>query len=566
VLKEIKTKSTIKDIKVLDKATDVSRRAKNAYIRTKEQAERLGHNEDANYVGDAANSVLDGAETVVRKAGHTAGNYSKKAVEKIQERRAPDADTPRYHDSNRENVRQPPTNEVKETVHRDVPRTEAKPATEQGITSVKAKEAARHNVSQPGAKQVAKHNVIQSRVKETATKRKFTLSKPGELAKRRFVQSRAKKRFSQISKIRTANQANQNIAQIQSQQISERIPAQRPLFQPAKKAATQTLHPSGKTGLTIKQSADTGVISIKEAAKGTVKTAQRSIKTAGHTAKATVKTSQVAAKTAAKTAQDAQRAAQAARTAARAAAVSAKTAVKAMLATIKAIIAAAKSLITLIAAGGWVAVVVILVICLAGLLLGSVFGVFYSNESFGGNTPVMTEVVSWLNEEFTAEIERIKDENPHDTLELSSNGSSTVVINWREILAVYAVKAAADPENGMEIATLDDAKVGILRDVFWDMNKIDYWLETIEHEETVTTILHINVTSKSYADMIAEYGFNAQQVIMLNELMKDEYQQLFIRLIGSSADITLSPWEIAAHGGKRSEKKQNSLKTKLYER
>jgi hypothetical protein len=394
-------------------------------------------------------------------------------------------------------------------------------------------------------------------------KRKFTLSKPNELSKRRFVQSRAKKRFSQISEIRTANQ---NIAQIQSQQISERIPAKRLLFQPAEKAAAQVLHPSGTPGRTIRQAADTGVKSIKEASKGMVKTAQRSvktgdkavkeatkgtlktaaksIKTADHTAKAAVKTSQ-AAKTAAKTAQTTQRAAQAARLAA----VSVKTAAKAMAAAIKAIIATTKSLIALIAVGGWIAVVVILVICLAGLLLGSAFGIFYSNESFDGNTPVMTEVVNRLNEEFAAEIQRIKDENPHDTLELS--GSDSISANqWREILAVYAVKVTADPENGMEVATLDDTKVGILRDVFWDMNKIDYWIETIEHEETVTTtdedgnettetitttetILHINMTSRSHTDMIAEYGFNPDQVKMLNELMKDEYQQLFMRLIGS---------------------------------
>lgn len=566
MLKDIKTKSFVKDIKVLDKATDVSRRAKNAYIRTKEQAERLGHNEDGNYVDDASSSVRDGAETVVRKAGHTAGNYGKKAVEKIQERRAPDADAPRYNDSNRENARHTSTSEVKEAVHRDVVRTETKLATEHGTTSVKAKEAVKHNVSQSGAKQAAKQNAARSGTKETV-KRKFTLSKPNELAKHRFVQSRAKKRFSQISEIRTANQ---NIAQIQSQQISEQIPAKRSLFQPAEKAAAQDLHSSSTPGRTIRQAADTGVKSIKEASKGMVKTAQRSvktgdkavkeatkgtlktaakyIKTADHTAKAAVKTSQ-AAKTAAKTAQTTQRAAQAARLAARAAAVSAKTAAKAMAAAIKAIIATAKSLIALIAVGGWIAVVVILVICLAGLLLGSAFGIFYSNESFDGNTPVMTEVVNRLNGEFAAEIQRIKDENPHDTLELS--GSDSISANqWREILAVYAVKVTADPENGMEVATLDDTKVGILRDVFWDMNKIDYWIETIEHEETVTTtdedgnettetitttetILHINITSRSHTDMIAEYGFNPDQVKMLNELMQEEYRQLFMQLTGS---------------------------------
>lgn len=543
-MKDIKTKPAIKDIKVLDKATDVSRRAKNAYIRTKEQAERLGHNEDGNYVDDASSSVRDGAETVVRKAGHTAGNYGKKAVEKIQERRAPDADAPRYNDSNRENARHTSTSEVKEAVHRDVVRTETKLATEHGTTSVKAKEAVKHNVSQSGAKQVAKQNAARSGTKETV-KRKFTLSKPNELAKHRFVQSRAKKRFFQISEIWTANQ---NIAQIQSQQISVQIPAKRSLFQPAEKTAAQVLHPSGTPGRTIRQAADTGVKSIKEATKGTVKTAQRSIKTAGHTARAAVKTSQ-AAKTTAKTAQTTQKAAQAARLAARAAAVSAKTAAKAMVAAIKAIIAAAKGLTALIAVGGWIAVVVILVICLAGLLLGSAFGIFYSNESFDGNTPVMTEVVSRLNGEFAAEIRRIQDENPHDTLELSGSDSISAS-QWREILAVYAVKVTTDPENGMEVATLDDTKVEILRDVFWDMNKIDYWIETIEHEETVTTtdedgnettetititetILHINISSKSHTDMIAEYGFNPDQVKMLNELMKDEYQQLFMRLIGS---------------------------------
>ncbi|WP_157910184.1 hypothetical protein [Petroclostridium xylanilyticum] len=161
---------------------------------------------------DAANSVRHGAETVVRKAGHTAGNYGKKAVEKVQERRAPDADAPRYNDSNRENAHHTSTSEVKEAVHRDVARTETKLAMEHGTTSIKAKEAVRHNVSQSGAKQAAKQNAARSGTKETV-KRKFTLSKPNELAKHRFVQSRAKKRFSQISEIRTANQ---NIAQIQS--------------------------------------------------------------------------------------------------------------------------------------------------------------------------------------------------------------------------------------------------------------------------------------------------------------------------------------------------------------
>ncbi|NLI93107.1 MAG: hypothetical protein GX434_13245 [Peptococcaceae bacterium] len=164
------------------------------------------------------------------------------------------------------------------------------------------------------------------------------------------------------------------------------------------------------------------------------------MKSLKRTAKPAIKTSQRAAKSAVKSAHTSQKAAQAARAAARAAAVSTKTATKAA-AALKAAIAAVKGLISLLAAGGWAAVVVILVICLAGLLLGSPFGIFFSNEKSGQNAPVMTEVVSRLNQEFAAKLEQIQEENPHDTLDLSNNGSSAMVGNWRDILAVYAVKA-----------------------------------------------------------------------------------------------------------------------------
>jgi hypothetical protein len=566
-LKEIKTKSAIKDIKVLDKATDVSRRAKNAYIRTKEQAEHTQQPNHDSFVGYAGDKVKEGAKAVTREAGHAAERQGKKAVQKIKERRSTGAganctgaaDGYAGEETSRPETGNPQTGSRNKTSFK-----------ENQTFSPRSGEGPEQLNSPMQAKQPAKRNAAQFRTKETV-KRKFTLSKQNELAKRRFVQSRSKQRLTEAGEIRPSIQKS---AQAQTRQTAGHTtlqPVRPPLFQPAEKAAAQALHPSGEPGRTIRQAAYTGVKNIKEASKGTVKTAQRSvkagdkavkeaakstvktaaksIKTSGYTAKAAVKTSQASAKAAAKTAQTTQRAAQAARLAARAAAVSAKTAAKAMAAAIKAIIAAAKGLTALIAVGGWIAVVVILVICLAGLLLGSAFGIFYSNESPGGNTPVMTEAVSKLNEEFTAEIQRIQDENPHDTLDLSGSDSISTS-HWREILAVYAVKVAADPESGMEVATLDDTKVGILRDVFWDMNKIDYWLETIEHEETVITtdgdgnettetiittetILHINITSKSYTDMIAEYGFNSDQVKMLNELMKDEYQELFMQLIGS---------------------------------
>jgi hypothetical protein len=93
VLKEIKTKQTKKDIKVLDKTTDVTRRAKNAYVRTKERYEQLGHNDDSNYVDYADNNISDGAKNITRKGEHIAKIYGKKVIEKIKNRKAQDNDT-----------------------------------------------------------------------------------------------------------------------------------------------------------------------------------------------------------------------------------------------------------------------------------------------------------------------------------------------------------------------------------------------------------------------------------------------------------------------------------------
>lgn len=522
-MKDIKKKSTVKDIKVLDKSASVSQRMKNAYIRTKTQAEQLGHNDSNNYVDDAGNSIFESTEAVAQEAGHAVVNYSKKTIEDVKKRYELKRDTQYSDTAKGKQAQQTPTNEMKETVHRNAAWNGTKLTSERNTTPV-------------NTKKTAKQNVIQSSAKET-TRRKFTLSRPNEPAKLKFAQSRVKNRLSQNSEIRTADQI---VGKIQSQQISRRLPSPCSLLQPAKKATMHPLLSSDKTGHTIKQSVGAGGNSVKEAVKGTVKKVKKSVKTVEYTAKATIKTSQAVTKTAAKTTVKSAQATQRA-------SVKAKMALKTTVAAIKAILVAFKGLISLIAAGGGVAVVVILVICLAGFLIGSIFGIVFSNESSGENMPVMTEIVIQFNDEFRSEIEQIQDENPHDTLELS--GSSTIS-NWREILAVYAVKVTADPENGMEVATLDAAKVEILRDIFWDMNRVNNWTETIEHEESVTstdedgnktvemvttteTILHINITTKSYSDMISEYSFNPEQVKMLNELMQDEYHGLFIQLIGS---------------------------------
>ena len=196
-----------------------------------------------------------------------------------------------------------------------------------------------------------------------------------------------------------------------------------------------------------------------------VKAARRTVKTADQAARTTAKTTPAMAKAS-------YRAAQAAKASAKAAAAGVKAAAKATVSAVKAIIAATKALMTAILAGGWIAVAVIIIICLIGLIAGSCFGIFFSGEDSGAGQSMQT-VVREINEDYEARLDAIQANISYDVLEMS--GSRAV---WPEVLAIYSVKTTTDPDNAREVATMDDSKKAILKDIFWQMNEISSRTET----------------------------------------------------------------------------------------
>ena len=213
---------------------------------------------------------------------------------------------------------------------------------------------------------------------------------------------------------------------------------------------------------------------------------------------------------------------------------------------LRSILAAAQSLLAAIAAGGSTAVAMVLVIYLIGLLIVSPFGIFFSGEDSGAGY-TMPEAVSVLNSEFAARIEQIKAENPYDELDMDNAGSAAMISNWRDVLAVYAVRTTTDNASPDEVATLTEEKMEILREIFWDMNTITYWTEIVPggKDEADTVILHITVTIKTHLQMADGYQFNTEQRRLLEELMQPKYQELFMALTGSYQNIELSPENVA---------------------
>ena len=116
-------------------------------------------------------------------------------------------------------------------------------------------------------------------------------------------------------------------------------------------------------------------------------------------------------------------------------------------------------------AGGSTVVSMVLVICLIGLLIASPFGIFFSGED-SGTGYTMPEAVRTLNGEFTDRIEKIKAENPHDELDMDNAGNAAMIANWRDVLAIYAVRTTTDDTSPDEVATLTAEKLDILRQIF----------------------------------------------------------------------------------------------------
>lgn len=514
-MKDIKTKATVKDIKALNKSLDVTRRAKNAFIRTKDQAERTQRPEHDSYVAYAEDKVKESMETVGKEAVHTMGRQGQKAVQKIKERLNSPSDS--HHADAADGHAAEQTSPPSETGRPPTRRS----AVSQGrqAASSKAGKAPAHSQSPAQAKPPARRKAVPFKVKERG-KRKYTLLKSNELGKRRFVLSRAKARFTQNREIQAAETKT-----VQA--------APNPVFKSTEKTAWRTAQTHiGGAGRTVRPSARSGSKAVKETAKGTIKTAQKSVKTAGQTAKASAKASQTAAKAAAQTARTTAKAAQRAAQTARA---TAKFTIHMMKLTLKAAAVLTKGLIALAGSGGAVLALFLIIIAVAALL-SSPFGLLFSDENKDAGVTPVSIVIQEVNEEYNQRIEEIKNDNTWDTLDVQYVGIGGSRGNiWIDILAVFAVKTALT-EDGMDVATIDQTRVDLIREVFWDMTEIDHWIETVAHTDSdgetwYERVLHIVITQRTAGEQAEVYRFNDDQREVLEDLLSGDYDQYFIVLI-----------------------------------
>ena len=230
----------------------------------------------------------------------------------------------------------------------------------------------------------------------------------------------------------------------------------------------------------------------------------------------------------------------------------------------KAVKKAFDGLTALVGAGGAVAIVAVIIICGVGIIFGSAFGIFFSGERSSGRS--MDSVVREINAEYNERLQKIKEENEHDVVEMS--GSSAV---WREVLAFYAVKTSMADANGQEVVTLDQGKIELLREIFWEMNTISSEVRTetksvVEEKvgedgkivevivEKQVTTLYITVSHLSADEMAEGYGFTEEQKETMRALLSYEYRAMWGTVLygiksGDTAIIEVAASQLGNVGG-----------------
>ena len=321
------------------------------------------------------------------------------------------------------------------------------------------------------------------------------------------------------------------------------------------------------------------ISTIKQVPQRTAKGAEKTVKTADRTvktAKTTVKTAEKTAKTAEKAAKTAEKAAKAAKEAAvktaQAAAKAAQATAKAIAAAVKAIIAAVKELIAAIAAGGWVAVVVILIVALIALIVASCFGLFWSNDTSTG-TP-MSSIITSIDQAYQSRIDKaaskLEMDIDHDEFEIvykgdNNDGDSVAIYNWNDVLAVYAVLYTTG-DNQVVLIEPSDETERRLSEVFNVMNRVTMTYEikeevpedaptptpdpdgNVPEPETVTVlIVNVHPYAMTYKEAAQYYQFDESQMQMLEEMMSPAYYSYYAALIGVDVYGGTDYTEIISH-------------------
>ena len=171
------------------------------------------------------------------------------------------------------------------------------------------------------------------------------------------------------------------------------------------------------------------------------------------------------------------------------------------------------------AVGGGVFAFLLFLVLALGAVIASPFGIFAAGENDTPGTITPSAAIAQVNEEYTEKLEEIQSSFEGSYSRIETDGA---LPDWREVLAVFAVKVAgSDGEDATDVATFDEDRVKRLKKVFWDM--VEVWGEVVEVEEgeLKVKVLILHIESKTVDEMRDFYHFTEYQNTALDALLDE---------------------------------------------
>ena len=376
---DIKQREHKKNIKVLDKAGLLGEKMKNNYIRSRDFVRKQTEKDEEKPEDKLQNASSDIAYKSVNMAHEAGKRLLIRSKQKfIKQRLQKSKEKERLYKNTEK-----PANTIKTREN-------------SGQITIKTRDYNSPKIKDNIHKtKTIKHNI---KTRKTVKNTQNATEQGRKLAKRQYIR-RTQMRY----RLRNRTIVNRNIANSTiktANKESTKQLATKPQFSPLQKSLSNHIF-NGKRAIKTRKNSDIKIkkaqnmLKIKKKATKTVKATGKTIKTFEQTAKVTVKTTGQTAKAVGKSSVTAIKTAkhtafmikQLAIKVAKATAAAAKAVVKATIAAAKATAASIKALIAAIVAGGWVAVLIILVVVVLGGAL-----VMIGDTENSSYTPVSEEV------------------------------------------------------------------------------------------------------------------------------------------------------------------------------
>lgn len=348
--------------------------------------------------------------------------------------------------------------------------------------------------------------------------------------------------------------------------VSDTVPAYEKTAGKSVKTKTKTApksrdHTTQIKGTSKQKTVKHFTVETEKTIKNTNRSAEigkRSIKTAEETLKTAEKSAEAIKKTAEAITKNTKRTVKATEKTSKAAIEGAQALVKALTELGKTAAAGVKSIGALAAGGGGVTVLIIIVCVLIAAIAGTFIGIFLTNDESTGSEMTMNTAVSQLTSEYFASLTDFESGYTYDTIEVNGDMS----INWKEVIAVYAVQSTNGTEGAFEVATLNADKVNVIKSILLDMCSFSGKVISIpEVSASITTDdkgnnvvryttvnkqkLIVTVAKKTPMQYAEDKGFSEKAKKQLKELLSDEYDELWDELFSGVITVlqTNSKWK-----------------------